>query len=389
MTRMLLIKLGVIICLTFMHVQVNAAGALFNVSAEGLYLNINTTIPNHNYPAAGIKIITKGFSLAKSGAGCTLASNGYCLFPVSHSTPAHIKVSGPSGMVQFILCLNGTSALSCQTYSLSVTAFAYVANYGNNTVSLCRIAPSGELICPGTTGSGFNGATVVAINPANTLAYVVNYDGNSVSLCSILKKTGELTCSGTTGGVFSAPSAITINPAGTFAYVSNYGGGTVSVCAVSPSTGDLINCAATGGALSFPEYITINPQNTVAYVANDNSILFATLSQALSMNGLLTLTSGISINPSATFVYVSDYYNNTVYRCIVSQSTGELTCPGTTGGGFNGPGGITINPTGTIAYVSNYDGNSISLCSIQPSTGELICPGTTGSGFSNPSALAY
>lgn len=91
------------------------AGAFFNVSATGpaapismilclngngplscqtyttsaINLSITTTIPNHTYPNAGIKINTPGYSLK----GCTLNSNGYCLFAVSNTNAATVSLT--------------------------------------------------------------------------------------------------------------------------------------------------------------------------------------------------------------------------------------------------------------------------------------------------------
>ena len=42
----------------------------YEVSA--LTLNIRTTIPNHTYPYAGIKITTPGYTLGDLGVDCTL-----------------------------------------------------------------------------------------------------------------------------------------------------------------------------------------------------------------------------------------------------------------------------------------------------------------------------
>src|SRR5262249_1928473 len=99
-----------------------ASGLFFNVSASGLKLNISTTVPGHTYPAAGIKVNTPGYALSKTSPGCTKSSNGYCLFPVSDTVPASINITGPSGTVDLILCLNGKGPLSCQNYSLKVVA---------------------------------------------------------------------------------------------------------------------------------------------------------------------------------------------------------------------------------------------------------------------------
>ncbi len=98
------------------HVAFAHSGALFNVTATGgapgvleftlclngkgplscqhyevnnLNLNITTTIPNHTYTTAGIKLKTPGYSLT----GCTMIKNGYCLFTVSNNTVATINIT--------------------------------------------------------------------------------------------------------------------------------------------------------------------------------------------------------------------------------------------------------------------------------------------------------
>lgn len=63
-----------------------------NYTVTGLNLSINTTIPNHSYPDAGIKINTPGYALVNSTSGCIFNSNGYCIFPVSDTTPSTIQI---------------------------------------------------------------------------------------------------------------------------------------------------------------------------------------------------------------------------------------------------------------------------------------------------------
>jgi hypothetical protein len=66
---------------------VAAPGALFQVSATGNLLNINTTIPNHFYPGAGLTIPTN----CQVGTGdCVSIQNNVCLFPVSQTQPHSI-----------------------------------------------------------------------------------------------------------------------------------------------------------------------------------------------------------------------------------------------------------------------------------------------------------
>jgi hypothetical protein len=85
-------KLSMVICL-------NGVGALScqNYTASATNLTIASNIPNHNYPIAGIKVTTPGYTLS----GCTMNSSGYCLFSVSSTQPALIQ-SAPSS------CLAGS-----------------------------------------------------------------------------------------------------------------------------------------------------------------------------------------------------------------------------------------------------------------------------------------
>lgn len=62
----------------------------FNVSA--LDLTITTTIPNHVYSFAGIKINTPNRAITKSVLDCTPADNGFCLFSVSNTSPKTISL---------------------------------------------------------------------------------------------------------------------------------------------------------------------------------------------------------------------------------------------------------------------------------------------------------
>lgn len=61
-------------------------------TVNGLDLTVRTTIPNHVYPAAGIKIENPGYRIA----GLTPLKNGFYLFPVSKKVPAHFSIIAPN-----------------------------------------------------------------------------------------------------------------------------------------------------------------------------------------------------------------------------------------------------------------------------------------------------
>lgn len=58
-------------------------------------LTISTTIPNHTYVAAGIKIDSTHVRVTNL-EGCVAYSNGFCLFTVSNTRPASIFINNPT-----------------------------------------------------------------------------------------------------------------------------------------------------------------------------------------------------------------------------------------------------------------------------------------------------
>jgi len=76
-------ELSITLCL-------NGTGALSCqiMTVNALHLIINTTIPNHLYSFAGIRINTPGYTIA----GCTPNAKGMCLFSVSNTASASISI---------------------------------------------------------------------------------------------------------------------------------------------------------------------------------------------------------------------------------------------------------------------------------------------------------
>lgn len=80
----------------------------FNVTA--LDLKITTTIPNHVYPFAGIRINTPNRIVTRSGLDCTPAANGFCLFTVSNRSAKAISLYPSIGTAYqggFVACEQG------------------------------------------------------------------------------------------------------------------------------------------------------------------------------------------------------------------------------------------------------------------------------------------
>jgi 6-phosphogluconolactonase len=91
---------------------------------------------------------------------------------------------------------------------------------------------------------------------------------------------------------------------------------------------------------------------------------------------------GIMADPSAKFLYVSDFTNDLLHAFAINRSTGALTAvagspfsagPGQVpgGGAFAGPGGIAIDPNGKFLYVTRANASDVAGFSIDPATGSL------------------
>lgn len=157
----------------------------------------------------------------------------------------------------------------------STDTFAYISYYKiigstiNHLVDLCSIDQGGGLTNCAPTGSGFNGAGGIAINPAGDIAYVTNNLTNNVSSCEINRSTGELSnCIIALENIIS-PWRITLNTNGTYAYITTNANSDVTRCTVEMNTGHLSNCILTAnGTFGGSGNIAINTSNTKAYIPN-------------------------------------------------------------------------------------------------------------------------
>jgi 6-phosphogluconolactonase (cycloisomerase 2 family) len=173
------------------------------------------------------------------------------------------------------------------TNSTSVTIhpsleFAYAANMGDNTISVYTIN-SGLLthlqtidagVSPGGTGVS---PVSVTVDPLGTFAYVANEGDNTISVYTI--SSGELTALQTIGTGVS-PVSVTVDRLGTFAYVANEGDNTISVYSINSG---LLTALQTIVAGVSPVSVTVHPSGNFAYAANvgDNTISVYTIGSGL------------------------------------------------------------------------------------------------------------
>ena len=126
-------------------------------------------------------------------------------------------------------------------------------------------------------------------------------------------------------------------------------------------------------------------------VAAGSSYLVTILKQPEGLSCSISTNSGtanadvsnVSVACVSTYNYVSNAVSGNVSLCNVDDSSGNLTCAGTTGDNLNNPRSMLINATGTYAYIVNQSSQTVSLCDADPATGALTNCVATG-GFPAP-----
>ena len=208
----------------------------------------------------------------------------------------------------------------------------------------------------------------VAINPSGTFAYVSNYGSDTVSKIDLATNTVAATII-----VGDGPWGLAINPLGTFAYVSNDLNGTVSKIDLATNT-----VVTTITVEQWPWYVGINPAGTFAYVTNRSNNIVSKIDLATNAVTSFTIPNpscvlnqgfpcnsnfGVAFNSDATFAYVSRPDKGTVAKINLNDNSVVNTI--TVG---SSPRGLAINPSGTFAYVSNYASNNVSKIDLATNT---------------------
>jgi len=315
----------------------------------------------------------------------------------------------------------------------------YVVDSYNYTIRKVVIATgevttfAGSAVKAGTTdGFGtaarFNKLEGVVIDPAGANLYVTDYGNNTIrkiviATAQVTTFAGTAGSAGTTDGIgtaakFNVPKGITIDPTGTNLYVADYSNNTIRKIVIA--TAQVITFAGTAGssgsvdgigiAAKFggPEGITIDPTGTNIYVSEYSNkiirkIVIATAQVTIfagtagasgSIDGIGTAArfgglEGITIDPTGTNLYATDYSNNTIRKIVIATAQ-VTTFAGTAGSAgytdgigtaarFDGSRGIMIDPTGTNLYVSGYYSHTIRKILI--STAEVSTLAGTAGGY--------
>jgi|GEM_PF-445577 YVTN family beta-propeller protein len=283
--------------------------------------------------------------------------------------------------------------------------FAYITNYGTNTVSFIDtdtrtvtrtvavgtnprgaavgasgfslyVVNEGGTISVLSTTSGSVYATIttggtpkgIVVNDDETFAYVADYTANKVHIIDIITKT--VVKSVTVG---ANPSGIGIDPMGEYVYVANRTGNSISILT---SSGLIAGTVAVGAG---PYDVTVHPSGSTIWVTNENQDSVSVINRhnwSITTIPVGDGPRGICFNRSGTYAYVA---NNTADAVsVIKVATKTVVATISVG---NGPRAVCVDRSDRYLYVTNYLGNSVSV--IDTTTNSVIDTVSVGVGPSS------
>lgn len=295
--------------------------------------------------------------------------------------------------------------------------YAYVTNYSDSKISQFQIAQSGSGIgsltamSPATLNTGTN-PTMVVVDPAGQYAYVANYGADTVSSYAIDPNTGALTLV----GAFDAgnnPRALAVT--GTYVYVTNSGDGTVSQytsasgvltpmspnASINSGSGNLCTISYNGNLPSStaPINVVVDPTGQYVYVVNngESTVSQFTIGSGGALSGPATLSTsangnacsqaiGLTVdpNPNKPYIYVTNWLDGSVAQFTIGSGGALTSGPIVTAGLTSaGPQAASIDPTGSYLYIVDIGSSNVSQYSIA-ADGSLSLIG--GAPFTNSGA---
>lgn len=328
--------------------SIASTGQFFSVSNTNYVLHVNTTIQNHTYNDASIRLTSPGYITYCPSSGKYIGGTESCRFSVSDTSTANFQILGPTGTVDAVICLNGGLPSVCQQVRFSVAAYAFITNFANSfgtqvgNVSICPVNADRSLgTCSSFNDASFYGPIGMAFNSAGTWAYITNFQTNasvgSISICSVNQTTGMLDspCTAFPLRSGSRATAISLNRANTLAYIADSGGSTVVICPIINNGASFGTCTYQSGNFVKPQTVQLDPRENYIYLGN------------------FTPDNDMSICPINS--------DGSLGTCV--RSTGDNT--------FDVPSGVRFTKLGTVSYSSNQNTSTISICNANLLTGLL------------------
>jgi 6-phosphogluconolactonase (cycloisomerase 2 family) len=234
----------------------------------------------------------------------------------------------------------------------------------------------------------------IVIDPSNQFAYVANQGDNTISLLKIDATSGTLKEIQPRTNAGQSPGPMILDANGSFLYVANQGSNDISVFSVGsngglspvtqPSGGLTVPVGSIPTTLSMPSsgnllFVSVPAFSTVyAFTVSSGALAPAAGSPVPVPNGL----SSVAASPSGNFVYVTNPATNTISGFSIQASSTQNVLQvlpgspfpdvcGTSSGPCTSPFGAAVDPSGKYLYVANYSSTGVSQFTINGSTGAL------------------
>lgn len=286
-----------------------------------------------------------GLILLNNGTDSLLASGTNFTFSQSVSYDAHYNVTVKTNPVgQTCTPSLNTGSATTDITTVVITCDASSFTIGGTITGLTTVGPSLSLVLNSDTpyvinspASNYTFPTPVAYNSPYAVSIKTNPPGLA---CSLSNATGTVTANVMNVDIVCVPS---------YVFIINYGGGTtipaVTQCSVD-STGKLFQACMDSGAtgLTGPSGIAINSTNTFAYISNTGtsggtiSKCTITLGQTPLLSDCTTtatipgyLALWITLTPDGTQAMVGVQYTST----ITGGTDRVFNCPINNDGSFN------------------------------------------------------
>ncbi|UWZ86632.1 beta-propeller fold lactonase family protein [Occallatibacter riparius] len=301
----------------------------------------------------------------------------------------------------------------------------YVAVADNNTVVHYTIASNGVLTKKDSVTLA-DPPTALAVNQANSFLYVLSGTTTSTLTAYSIKggaigsatEQHQLIIPGYAGDV-TVPTAVAVLPNNSAVFASVYDqssynpGGTITSAAHpgwvfsfgADSSGALT--PANGNAFQAgvkPTGVAVDPTNRFVYVTDyaSNQLIGYGITDNTKLNFLISgpyktgaEPSAVTVDPRGKYIYVSNSLDSTVSAYAIDLATGIPSIViNTTGSQLNAsdtqPVAVAVDPAlGRYVYTSNFLGNSVSGFRLNPNTGALAqTQATPYPSLSKPRAIA-
>jgi 6-phosphogluconolactonase (cycloisomerase 2 family)/uncharacterized protein YjdB len=310
----------------------------------------------------------------------TWASATTTIATISNAAGSSGLATGLSLGTSSITAASGGVTSPAVTLTVKPSEYAYVANFGGNTISQYNVGTGGVLtpMATATVAAGTQPYSI-AVDPSGHYVYAANYNASGAGTVSqyTIGANGSLTpnIAGAVSTSGLGPNGITVDPSGTHAYVANFGsnpaGNGASLAQFTITNGALTAMTpATLPAANGASSVALNPASTYAYVPNyvaDSISVFTITGGALTSASTTTVTAGsgpsfglVVVDLGGQYLYVTEQADKGTpgvgggIAQFTIGANGALTPMSTPVIAVSGnPRSLTLDPTGTYVYLAN------------------------------------